>query len=258
MVQAANGGWYFLTHHGTGDWSGRVMSLLPVTWVNGWFIIGEVGKDTIGRMVWQGTIPIKGTRSIIPQTDDEFKESGLLPQWEWNYQPKADKWSLTEKPGWLTLNAFKPLEADNLLKAGNTLTQRSFRSVYNEVTVKLDIGHMADGQKADLCHLTNPNYAQIGIHCQGNTRNIEFKQKDAILPGPVVTGNTLWLRSTWGLDGLSRFYYSSDGENFVPFGDAYQLRWGSYRGDRIGIYTYNSKADEGYVYVDYFHYIVKK
>jgi beta-xylosidase len=44
--------WWFFTHHGTGDWEGRAASLLPVNWVFGWPIIGELGTDTIGNMVW--------------------------------------------------------------------------------------------------------------------------------------------------------------------------------------------------------------
>ncbi|MBP5340336.1 MAG: hypothetical protein J6Z14_13715 [Prevotella sp.] len=38
-----------------------------------------------------------------------------------------------------------------------------------------------------------------------------------------------------------------------PLGD-YQLLWGFYRGDRIGIYNYNNVEDKGYIDVDYFHY----
>jgi len=40
--------WYFFTHHGNGDWEGRPASLLPVTWISGWPIIGNVAADTIG------------------------------------------------------------------------------------------------------------------------------------------------------------------------------------------------------------------
>ena len=61
MVQTENGSWYFLTHHGTGDWSGRVISLLPVTWINGWLVIGKVGKDTIGTMSWLGKMTVNDT-----------------------------------------------------------------------------------------------------------------------------------------------------------------------------------------------------
>ena len=34
-LQDAAGNWFFLTHHGHGDWGGREVSLLPVTWTSG-------------------------------------------------------------------------------------------------------------------------------------------------------------------------------------------------------------------------------
>ena len=81
--------WYFLTHHGTGDWSGRVMSLLPVTWIDGWPIIGSVDSAKIGSMVWSGKMPLKVKTKAAIQTSDEFNSSILQPQWEWNYQPRS-------------------------------------------------------------------------------------------------------------------------------------------------------------------------
>ncbi|QEC78563.1 glycoside hydrolase family 43 protein [Mucilaginibacter ginsenosidivorax] len=254
LLQTQDGKWYFLTHHGSGDWSGRVLSLLPVTWANGWPVIGKPGADGIGNMVWAGKMPVKDTAKVILQTDDEFEESQLPPQWEWNYQPKADKWSLSQKPGWLSLHAFKPLRPDDLLKAGNTLTQRCFRTPYNSVTIKIEISRMTDGEKAGLCHFTNPHFAQIGINYSRKRRCLEFKNEKVRLSGPEIKGRNIWLRSTWGLDGLSQFYYSLDGYIFKRFGPVYQLTWGSYRGDRIGIYNYNDRENKGCINVDYFHY----
>ena len=49
--------WYFLTHHGSGDWSGRIVSLLPVEWVDGWPMMGDISKGSPGSMVWQGAMP---------------------------------------------------------------------------------------------------------------------------------------------------------------------------------------------------------
>jgi beta-xylosidase len=256
LVDTENGDWYFYTHHGSGDWSGRVNSLLPVTWTDGWPIIGEVGADGIGRMKWSGKMPVKGTKVITPQSSDDFNRTTLPPQWEWNYQPRADKWSLTQRPGWLRLKAFKPIEPDNLLKAGNTLTQRVFRTTKNEVIIKMDLSEMANGEKAGLCHFNNPqHYAMLGIRCLDKVKSLEFKANgsDAIA-GPVVVADMIWLRSTWGLDGLSHYSYSTDGKTFTDFGNAYQLAWGSYRGDRIGLFNYNNSADEGYIDIDYFNY----
>jgi len=67
-------------------------------------------------------------------------------------------------------------------------------------------------------------------------------------------GKTLWLKSTWGADGQSQYSYSEDGKTFTNFGAPYQLAWGNYRGDRIGIFCFNNKTDDGYVDVDFLHY----
>jgi beta-xylosidase len=258
LIQTEKGEWYFLTHHGSGDWSGRVISLLPVTWINNWPVIGKVGKDSIGSMSWSGKMPINDTKIILPQTRDEFNESALLPQWEWNYQPRSEKWSLDERKGWLRLHAFKPLEANNLLTAGNTLTQRTFRTSINEVIVKMDISGMTDGQKAGISHFGCPDYSTLGVICNGNKKFLEYDVKGKSIKSIVINKNILWLKSTWGLSGKSRFYYSIDGTSFTSFGETYQMLWESYRGDRIAIYNYNNKSDKGYIDIDYFDYTLKK
>src|SRR5581483_9053479 len=152
LVQTEKGDWYFFTHHGHGDWEGRPASLLPVTWVDGWPILGKPDSNGIGTMVWSSRKPVAGTPVVTTQSDDAFNGPKLGVQWEWNYQPRADKWSLTERPGALRLHAFKPLRRDDLKAVGNTLTQRSLRTSTNVVTVAMDLSGMADGQVAGLCH----------------------------------------------------------------------------------------------------------
>ena len=253
LVQTDQSGWYFFTHHGAGDWEGRCASLLPITWVDGWPIIGNVASDGLGTMVWSGRKPVANLPIVTPQSDDNFNGPKLGVQWEWNYQPRADKWSLTERPGFLRLHAFRPLRPDDLLKAGNTLTQRSFRTASNCVVLKLDFSGFADGQKAGLCHFAGTHSA-LGVVQDGQTRCIEYRENGHLTVGPAITGDQLWLKSSWGLDGRSRYAYSTDGKNFTDFGPEYQLSWGNYRGDRIGIYNFNTKQDAGYVDVDFCNY----
>lgn len=289
LVEGPDGKWYFFTHHGTGDWAGRIASLLPVHWVEGWPIIGEVGPDGIGTMVWQGAIPSAptsthspaptsakpSTRASVqtPQLSDSFDVSSLAPQWEWNYQPRNEMWSLTEKPGALRLKAFRPLEPDNLFKAGNTLTQRCFRTSHNEVVVKIDTRAMADGQKAGLC-LYSTTYALLGVTQTGKTRHITFEtgprkksESNAAQPSDLhssdtppsglrLTGKWFWIKATWGLDGIARFSYSTNGRTYTPVGEPYQLAWGYYRGSRIGLYTYNNLTDNGHIDIDKFTYTI--
>lgn len=253
IVQTEKGDWYFLTHHGHGDWEGRPASLLPVTWVDGWPILGKVGDDGVGTMVWSGKMPVSGGPVLVPQSSDDFKGPKLGLQWEWNYQPRADKWSLTERRGFLRLHAFKPLRGDQLKTAGNTLTQRSMRTPNNIATLAMDISGIADGQVAGLCHYSGDN-STVGVRREGSAVTLEFSRNGKFTTGPRITSPRMWLRSTWGLDGLSHYAYSTDGNTFTNFGEPYQLGWGDYRGDRIGIFTYNNKGDAGFVDIDSFSY----
>jgi len=253
IVSGKDEKWYFLTHHGTGDWSGRIVSLLPVTWIDGWPIIGKVLPENIGTMKWTGSIMTEEKERKTIGRSDDFDNGILSPQWQWNYQPRTEKFSLSERSGWLRLKAFRPLKTDELLYAGNTLTQRSFRKEENDVVVKMDIENMADGQKNGLCHFSS-QHAAIGVIKEGETYYLEYRKNNKITKGIAFSSKHIWLKSKWGLDGLTQFYYSFDGDNFLQFGDTYQLVWGNYRGDRLGIYCFNDNVDKGFVDVDYFHY----
>jgi beta-xylosidase len=252
LIQLAGGDWWFLTHQGTGDWEGRAMVLLPVNWIDGWPIIGKPGDDGIGNMIWQAKKPIAAA-SLVMQTSDEFDEPALPPQWEWNYQPRADRWSLTERPGFLRLHAFRPLQPDDLMKAGNTLTQRAMRTNRSQVTMKLDVSGMTDGQEAGLCHFAKTS-AMLGISQSGPVRTLKIRLNGQTTSGPILSSPDIWLQSSWGYDGIAHFAFSLDGKTFTPVGGAYPLTWGNYRGDRVGIYSFNNKTDSGFIDVDWFHY----
>ena len=260
LVQMRPGHWCFFTHQGTGDWEGRAACLLPVTWINGWPILGQVGADTIGNMVWTSPKPIRSSPIIFIQTDDEFDQASLPVQWEWNHQPRKEMWSLTEREGFLRLHAFVPVKLtdrkdkrDLLFRAGNTLTQRSMRTVQSEATVRIETKGMTNGQTSGLCHFGG-TYSTFGIKQLKGVCNLVYDNNGNEQSGPIITDNAIWLRSTWGLDGISRYEYSLDGKTFTQFGFGYKLTWGSYRGDRIGIYNYNLKNESGYIDVDWFHY----
>ena len=161
-------------------------------------------------------------------------------------------YSLKERKGWLRLRAFKPLEKNTLLKAGNTLTQRTFRSNVNEVTVKMDISQMADGQRAGLAHYAYHSGA-VGVVCEGQNCYFEFRENDQCLRLIPVNSRYVWFKTEWSLNGVATFAYSTDGKNFTNCGK-HHLTWGYYRGDRIGIYCFNDLGENGYVDVDYMRY----
>jgi beta-xylosidase len=241
IVQAPDGKWWFFTHQGRGDWEGRAAVLLPVEWVDGWPVLGEEGADGIGGMVWGGSKPVAGMPKTSVVVSDTFDASLLKPEWQWNYQPRAGMWSLTERKGYLRLHAFAPLLQGDLRTVGDVLTQRAFRSSNNVVTVKLDVNGMADGQEAGLSHFAK-TYASLGVLQVGDIRSISLNENGSREAGPVLNRTSLWLRSSWGFDGVSQFAYSLDGKTYVAIGAPYQLTWGSYRGDRVGLFTVNASG----------------
>jgi len=253
FIQAERGDWWFMTHQGTGAWEGRALCLLPVNWRDGWPIVGTVGADGIGSMVWKVRKPIDGLPQAPRFFFDDFGDSKLKPQWEWNYQPRDGKWSLTGNPRRLRLQAFPPLQPGNLLTAGNTLTQRILNTGSGVITVKLDVSQMADGQKAGLCHY-GAHYAWLGVAQSGNRRRIVYSANGVQTAGPTLPASAVWLRSIVAAKGETAWAYSFNGSSFLPFGKRYKFEWAHYRGDRIGIFTYNDRVDAGAVDVDWFRY----
>ena len=96
---------------------------------------------------------------------------------------------------------------------------------------------------------------RIGALQSGTTRTLTAVCNGRPADGPAIAGASLWLRSEWNHDGVSRFSWSVDGRDFKRLGDDYQLTWGSYRGDRIGLYSFNEVNPRGYLDVDSFTYV---
>lgn len=255
FLQDQAGEWYFLTHHGTGDWGGREASLLPVVWSKeGWPVIGAPNPDGIGTMVLKGTMP-ESVRDL-PQDETIYGKDGTegfaAEEWEWNHHPRQDCYIRTRNE--LTLKAFRPLQEDNLLKAGNTLTLRSMQVPYNEVKVCLDISNMAEGERAGICHFS-ASWSEFGVLKNGGDCCLYHrtdKGEEKVILSHLTS--KIYLSSTWGLDARCSYSYCVDGQGWTSCGPLYQLQWGHYRGDRVGLFNYNNIADEGEVTFTDFEY----
>lgn len=258
--------WYFITHHGTGHFSGRFLSVLPLKWVNDWPVISEdLDQDGVGEMVWEQKKPNLVSPGIKMQTSDEFSSEKLGVQWQWTQQPRADKWLLTERPGFLRLYAFRPLEANKFFSAGNTLGQRYYRCENSVATVKLEISGMTNGQDAGICQYdAGKRFSSLGIVMDQGAKHIVFKVKEDKKEASEKVGmlipkklKTIYLRAIVDFNGVCRFEYSFDGKKYSSFGGSSQLSWASFRGARLGIYNYNNQDDAGFIDVDWFRYPIE-
>lgn len=253
LLQDAGGGWWFVTHQGVAGWEGRSASLLPVTWANGWPTAGaDPDGDGIGEMVWGGRKPIAGGPRRWPQSSDDFTAATLRPQWEWYFQPRADAWSLTDRPGHLRLRAFVPLAAGNLKRSGNVLTLRTLNTA-STVTVKLDTAHLADGQRAGLA-VFGSRYRWAGVVQDAGVKRFAIDTDGTLTTGATAPTGTAYLRATWDNAAVARFFTSVDGVTFTRVGDDYPIvNFGNYIGARVGVFTYNDRAEAGDIDVDWVH-----
>lgn len=251
IIEGEPGKWYFFTHHGRGDWGGRLGTLLPVTWIDEWPVIGNVDENGIGHMQWKVEKPNLPKSKSDFTASEQFKGKKIKPHFQWNYQPREDFYSLTERKGWLRLKAFRPVETGNIMKAGNTLAYRVIQFA-GSAEIKLDISAMADGQIAGICHFSQDN-SYLGVRMIDGKKYIEFKTADTNpIYGMEITKKQIWFKSEWDSNGVSRYSYSLDGKKYILFGADYQLKWGAYRGDRVGVFSFNDLSDSGYVDVDFF------
>lgn len=266
-LQDAKGQWFFLTHHGHGDWGGREVSLLPVTWTSdGWPVIGQPDRDSVGLMVWRHEMPV--ARRAAKQTfrlDGDATGVGqtvavdgfMAEDWEWNYHPRTGFYKRTAKS--LTLKAFKPLRENDLMKAGNTLTLRSWQTPYNVATVRMDFGRMVEGQRSGICHFSGA-WSEFGVRMVGTEHQLYYRDhrgEDQVLQTDLdqLKDKKVYLRSVWDLSGTSHYSWSLDGKEWMETGIAYQLEWGNYRGDRLGLYTYDNHGEGGEATFTDFHYV---
>jgi beta-xylosidase len=255
LVDTPDGRWFWVAQFNRYGSDGRTPNLLPVTWVNQWPVIGVDIRDNHGAMAWQLPKPIAGQPIEFPQgNSDSFNTPHLSPEWEWNHQPRADHWSLTERPGFLRLHAFPPAKP-GFFSAGNTLAQRHLRSASTVITIEIELDGFADGQDGGLAHFNSGlHYATLGVVQKGPQRTLQYTEdgKATVSDMSLVGVRKLWLRSSAGFDDLNHYSFSLDGSHFTDFGETYKLRVGNYRGDMVGIYTFNPLRDAGFMDVKSF------
>jgi len=257
IVQAPDGSWWYLhqlVQNTTNPFQGRPQCLEPVTWVNGWPIIGkDEDNDGIGEPVLSYRKPVTGQPITAPQTDDEFDGPKLGPQWEWNHNPRDDRWSLTERPGWLRLKASVPVGKGDFWGACNTISQRIMGTGKGTVVTKLDLSGMKPGQQAGFVRFSII-YHLFGVRMNSNgVKQLLFNANGKVTNGPAIRTDTLWIRTV--NDGnRAHFAYSTDCELFTRFGPVFTIKFGNWCGDRLGFYCWNDRDDTGCIDVDWFHY----
>jgi len=265
LIETQTGQWWTMLFVDNGAF-GRFPSLQPVTWKDGWPMVGVDGKAVVtykkpdvGREYSATTLP----------TSDEFDGATLGMQWGWNHNPDPTKWSLTERPGYLRLWTARVV--DSLQKAVNTLTQRMF-AYYSDTlasiaTTKMEFDHMKEGDVAGLAIFQDP-YACVGIKKVNGQNYVMMVNNGRTIDSLAIKGSTIYLRaSAIHGSGAAQYYqrnvapstgdaffsYSMDGQSFVTIGNILHMKFNLdiFTGNKFCLFNYAIMALGGYVDFDW-------
>lgn len=272
LVDDASGNWYGVIFQDRGA-VGRVLTLMPCRWVDGWPMLG----DAQGRIPEIMEKPIQSCEAKNIVTSDDFSGSKLKLGWQWNHNPVNDAWSLSERPGYLRLKTSRKCES--IFTAPNTISQRmtgprcsgmmamdisrmkegdvAGLSAFNGDAALLSV-KMADGKKqlimsTESVSLTNKEKLVTGVKCEVK-EIVALKQRQQVI--------YLRIEGDFRLNhDLASCFYSLDGKEWRKIGTDFKMSYDYRRlfmGSRFAIFNYATQSEGGYVDVDYFNYEQQK
>ena len=268
IVDDGKGNWYGVIFQDRGG-CGRVLTLMPCTWKDGWPMLG----DENGKIPAVMGKPVAGYDGGEIVSSDEFDSDKMNIDWQWNHNPINDAWSLTERPGFMRLKTSRVVP--NLYVAPNTLTQRMEGPECKGI-VKMDISKMKDGDVAGLSAF-NGDAGVVQVKKQGKklilvaeSQSCKMTDKEKLITDVAITEayrqeldkktKDVYFRLDAdfrpGKD-LATLYYSIDGENWTKVLGDYKMIFDYRRffmGSKFAIFNYATKKKGGLVDVDWFRY----
>lgn len=260
LVDTPDGEWYAVLFQDHGA-VGRIPYLLPVSWKDGWPVIGINGKvpETV-------QLPFEkyDAEPLIISDSFNHAENKLDLRWEWNHNPIKDCWSFTERPGYLRLRSSSM--SKELLTARNTLTQRTGGPRCG-FTVELGTQGMKPGDYAGLAALQG-NYAMVGVKvdADGMKRIVVSKRvdggsqyEDDNIP---LLDNCVRLKIEFDFDGAdtAEFFFSQQGSELIKIGGELLMKFtlDFFIGYRIGLFYYSEQQCGGAADFRNFEYITRR
>lgn len=254
IVDTPDGEWFAYLFRDFGS-VGRTPYIAPVTWEDGWPVIGINGKvpDTLELPAHSGLIPgIVASDDFIRAED----EPDLPLVWQWNHNPDNSLWKVNRQEGYLRLTTGRV--DTSFVMARNTLTQRTIGPVCTG-EISIDVSGMKEGDFAGLA-LLQQRYGLVGVKYEDGGKSIVMVNVGDSPPEAervILNQDAVYLRAECDfreLADLAWFYYSLDGETWNRIGTPLQMAYTlpHFMGYRYGLFNYSTRSPGGYVDFDYF------
>lgn len=263
-VTTKSGEDWFL-HFQDKDAIGRVVHLQPMQWKNDWPVIGvDKDGDGIGNPVLTHKKPDVAISSAIqtPVESDEFDQTNLGLQWQWQANPKATWHFMDPGKGMLRLFAIaRDSAARNLWEVPNVLLQKFPNDAFT-ITTKISFSPNTKiaGEKVGLTTMAL-SYASIAVKSKKDGNYLVFTSCENADKRTIESETELvklnqkevYFRLKMQADTTYILSYSLNGINFREAGKM-KARPGKWIGVKAGLFaTGNTKTnDAGFMDVDWF------
>ena len=237
---------------------GRVVHLQPVVWKNDFPVIGNEGEPVL-----KFRKPNVGKTFLIqtPQDSDEFDDSKIGLQWQWQANPQAT-WAFPfPQKGVLKMFSVQQSEEfKNFWDVPNLLLQK-FPAEEFSATTKVTLNPRFEGEKFGLI-VMGLDYAYLSVVNKQNKlfisqticKDADKGTKETESENLELTSKTFYLRVKVEKEAMCKFSFSTDGKNFTSVGNAFKAREGKWIGAKVGLFFIrNGKFnDAGSADVDWF------
>jgi len=253
---------WFLNFQDKGAY-GRVVHLQPMVWKNNWPVIG---LDKNGREKGEPVSSYKKPRVAksfpieTPQESDEFTDTKLGLQWQWQANPN-EIWAMLRPEGYLRMNAIKVADTvKNYWDVPAVLLQKFPSDEFSAIT-KVSFLPKFDGDQFGLV-VMGMSYAYVSVSkraeglfigyttCRDAVKGNEEKEKII----EKLNKSTVYLKVTVTLGAVCKFSYSTDGVNFKEIPQIFTAVEGRWIGAKVGMFCSGKTLtnDSGFADVDWF------
>jgi beta-xylosidase len=251
LVDLPNGDWWFAHFQDAGVY-GRIVHLQPVTWRDGWPLMGaDQDGNGIGEPVARAPLPpVKHRQPIsIPQTSDEFDARTLGLQWQWHANHRDDWCSLNARPGWLRLSAANEIDLQYLPQ----LLSQKFPARQFEVETLVEL---SSNEKVEAGLIViGRTHAALAIRQSDVGVQIVYRENGAEQLIADAISNRVRLRAGVTEGGKCAFQFSNGDGDFVSVSSVFRATAGVWIGAKVGIYCIaRNAAGRGHADFDYFRF----
>ncbi|MGD7045639.1 glycoside hydrolase family 43 protein [Jeotgalibacillus proteolyticus] len=266
MVETQNGEWWAvgLASRINGGYYrnlGRETYLMPIQWEDGWPIMSPgTGKLEMSYPIPE--LPQQEVSQPASSVCDHFEEDKLALHWNFLRTPKEEFYSLTSRPGFLSL-MLRPEKLTELVNP--SFVGRRQQHFHFQASTVLEFAPESDNEEAGIVLLQSNEFHFRFVHTKKGGENVILLIKceageEEVLKEQPVHSEKLYLKVEGRGQDLS-FWYGENPSSYAPLIQQVDGRIlstdvaGGFVGTQMGLYaSSNGEKSATVAYFDWFEY----